>query len=306
MNTFVKNNSLLIGSTKQAFSYDPNKLVLVYDTSKEPANNTVSFPVNGASPNVTVDWGDDTSDTYTTIGWKTHTYTNPGIYVVQASGVLRTLSFGTGLSSTNNKLKLVRCLSFGNVLMTSLLDGFRNCTNFIQAPESLPSTSNVTNLTACFAGCTSFNYNIDSWDTSSVITISNVFNGAIIFNQPLNSWNVSNVTSMSNAFGPARAFNQPLNNWNTGNVINMTNMFNGAWSFNQNINTWNVSNVTSMASMFNSTLAFNQPLNNWNTGSVLSMNNMFALNRVFSQDLSSWNVSSVQSMSGIFNESFWS
>ena len=95
MNTFIKNNSLLLGISKSGFSYDPNKLVLVYDTSKEPANNTISLPVNGVTPNMTVNWGDSTSDVYTTTGWKTHTYANPGIYIVQVSGVMRTLSFGS-------------------------------------------------------------------------------------------------------------------------------------------------------------------------------------------------------------------
>ncbi|MFN9954168.1 MAG: BspA family leucine-rich repeat surface protein, partial [bacterium] len=251
MNTFIKNNNLLIGKQIN-LAYDPNKLVLVYDTSKEPANNTVTFPVNGASPNITVDWGDGTSDTYTTTGFKTHTYASPGIYIVQAAGILRAFSFGSGASGTNNKLKLIGCLSFGNVLITSLLDGFRNCSNLIQAPSLLPTTSAITNLGACFNGCTNFNYPINNWNISSVVTLANTFTNASSFNQPLNNWNTSAINNFSSTFANATSFNGNISNWTIRNIgtVNMTSMFNGASSFNQNINSWNTSNVTSMNSMF--------------------------------------------------------
>jgi surface protein len=293
MNSFVKNNSLLLGILKAPFVYDPNKLVLVYDTSKEPANNTVSFPVNGSSPNVTVDWGDNTSDVYTTTGWKTHTYANPGIYVVQASGRMTSLSFDTVDSSTNNKLKLVRCLSFGNITLTFLQNSFRNCINFIEAPTSLPNT--VVNLNSTFYNCPIFNGDISNWNTSNVITMSNMFQQASIFNQNIGNWNTSKVTTIGGMFNSASLFNQPIGNWDTSSVTQMAGMFNNATNFNQSIGNWNTSNVTLMGNMFSSAKNFNQSLSNWDVSAVTSMERMFYDADAFSSNLGSWNLSSLNS-----------
>jgi hypothetical protein len=111
MNTFVKNNSLLIGSQKNQpdFPHDPNNVVLVFDTSMQTENLTISVPIQGATPNCTINWGDGSSESHTTTGNKTHTYSSAGIYVVQISGTLRTLSFN---AVDITKRKLVRCLSF--------------------------------------------------------------------------------------------------------------------------------------------------------------------------------------------------
>lgn len=250
MNSFIKNNSLLIGSAKEEFSYDPNKLVLVYDTSKEPANNTVSFPVNGLLPNITVNWGDGLYDTYITRGWKTHTYSSPGIYIVQASGTMGRLAFDVDASNTNNKVKLVRCLSFGNIGLLSLERGFQNCTNLVECPANLPAS--ITNLASCFNGCSFFNhYNIINWNISNVTRADWMFAFASQFNQPLNSWNTSNVTTMQNMFNTASSFNQPLSNWSVANVVSMSTMFARATNFSSNLGSWNLSGLSNSTSLNN-------------------------------------------------------
>lgn len=249
MNNFVKNNSLLLSMTE----YDPNKLVLVYDTNKEPVNNTVSFPVNttaGVAPNITVNWGDGSSNTYTTTGWKTHTYANPGIYVVQASGSMRRLAFGTEASNVNNKQKLVRCLSFGNINLLSLERGFQNCPNLIECPANLPI--GVTNLAYCFSGCSLFNHaNISNWNIANVIRTDFMFYGAGAFNQPIGSWNTSNITTMVYMFSSASNFNQSLSNWDVSKVTSMGNMFNVATNFSSNLGSWNLSGLTASTSLLN-------------------------------------------------------
>lgn len=297
MNTFIKNNSLLLGTPKPQFTYDPNKLVLVYDTSKEPANNTISVPVNGVL-NITIDWGDNTSDVYTTNGWKTHTYSLPGIYVVQVSGFMSQLSFGTGLDDTNNKRKLVRCLSFGNIGLTSLPNAFRRCTNFIEAPKVLPNT--VNNISGMFFYCVNFNQNINSWNTSNVTTMGSTFYQCSSFNQPLNSWDVSQVTNMSSLFEGASIFNQNINSWNTSNVTNFVSMFRLASSYNQPMNSWDTSKATNMASMFVGATNFNNNISSWNTSNVTNMSNMFYNCVNFNQNLSNWNVSKVLDMNTMF------
>ena len=247
MNTFIKNNSLLV--TSKGFSYNPNNLVLVYDTSKEVTNNTVSFPINGLTSNITVNWGDGLSDTYTTTGWKTHTYSSPGIYVVQASGTMRRLAFDSSASNLNNKYKLVRCLSFGNINLLSLERGFQNCPNLIECPNTLPT--GVTNLANCFQGCLSFNSNISNWNITNVTRTDSMFQSATSFNKPLNSWNTANVILMSNMFNTASSFNQPLNSWNVSKVTSMSAMFNNTANFSSNLSSWNLSGLTSATGLAN-------------------------------------------------------
>lgn len=286
MNSFVKNNSLLIDTQK----YDPNKLVLVYDTSKEPANNTVSFPVLGSTPNITVNWGDGSSDVYTTTGWKTHTYSSSGIYIVEVAGIMRQLGFSISTSTSNNKLKLVRCLSFGNIGLNSLLTGFQNCTNLIECPASLPSA--VTNLGACFNGCSNFNHNnITQWNTINITTFSQLFFNATSFNQNIGAWNTSNVTTIDNMFRGASSFNQPVGNWNLIKNTRIDSVFSGAFNFNQPVGDWNTSNVTLMTYAFNQAINFNQSLSNWNTTKVTNMAGMFSGATNFSSNLGSWNLS---------------
>lgn len=318
MYTFTQHNNLLLGITK--INYDPNKLVLVYDTSKEPANNTVSFPVNGTSPNITIDWGDNTSDVYTTTGWKTHTYASSGIYTVQVSGNMKTLSFGGDAANTNNKLKLVRCLSFGNIGLTSLIFAFRNCTNFIEAPKTLPSSitnlngtfmdctnfnSNITNIANLFDGCSIFNQPIGNWNTTNVTITSRAFARCTLFNQPIDSWNMSNAGNMGEMFTLCRNFNQPLGNWNLVKATNLGSMFSYCNNFNQPIGNWNTSNVRSMASMFLNATSFNQPIGNWNTSNVNNMLTMFNNANSFSQDISSWDIRKVVNMTVFMSSSNW-
>ena len=244
------------------FNYDPNKLVLVYDTSKEPANNTISFPVNGTSPNILVDWGDGTSNSYNTTGFKTKTYANPGIYVVQVSGSMAQLNYGTSASTVNNKRKLTRCLSFGNIGLTSMVQAFRSCASLIQVPLSIPSS--ITIISGIFRGCSSFNQPIGMWNTSNISLMVDIFRDAILFNQPINNWDVSKLAESYFMFYNASSFNQPLDKWNVSNVTDPIFMFYNALAFNQPIENWNVSNMNNMQSNFlQNARAFNQSLGSW-------------------------------------------
>jgi len=247
MNSFVKNNNLLISKKDQDFPHDPNNLVFVFDTSLEPANNTISVPLNGIV-NVTIDWGDDFSDTYTTTGFKTHTYDSPGVYIVQVSGTMTQLNYGTGGINADNKRKLVRCLSFGNIGLLSTIRGFRECINLIQCPRTLPSA--ISNTFEMFLECRSFNEDISSWNTSNITGMSRMFQNCLVFNQNIGNWNTSNVKTMNNMFRTATSFNQDIGNWNTSEVTSMSNMFNGATAFSQNISSWDVRKVTTMTEMF--------------------------------------------------------
>jgi surface protein len=296
MNSFVKNNSLLLAIPKTGYVYDPNKLVLVYDTNLEPSSTTITLALTAGPLNVTVDWGDGTFDVYTTIGLKTHTYASHGEYVVQISGFLQRFRQQATGPTSDNKPKLKRCLSFGNIGIIDLQYGFYACPNLIEAPKSLPTSTAITNLSNCFYGCSSFNDSIENWNTSQVNNMSSLFYSASIFNQNINSWNVSNVTDMGSMFRLASNYNQSMNSWDTSKVTIMGAMFLGATSFNGNISSWNTSNVTNMGLMFYYCGNFNQNISSWNTSKVTNMSQMFSNCITFNQNIGLWNVGLVTVM----------
>jgi surface protein len=269
MNTFNKNNSLL-ATQKSEYQYDPNNLVLVYDTTLGDGSNTIYAPVGG-TVSVTIDWGDGTSNFYNFGGtvYASHTYSSPGIYVVQYSGSMSRLSHGTVPPVASARQKLIGCLSFGQIGLKDMFGGFSSCTNLITVPSSLPST--WLTIYGMFTNCTNFNSSgISSWNIGGVSNISliNMFVNCINFNQSLNSWDMTNVTTITSMFDGCSNFNQPLNAWNTSNITNMVLAFRNCINFNQNIGGWNVGNVTNMSSMLNNADSFSQNLANWDLKSI--------------------------------------
>lgn len=221
----------LMGVTKGA-GVDP-AMILVFDTTLA-TGTTVTVPLAG-TVNVVVDWGDGASDVYATAGDRTHTYASEGEYTVRVSGSLT--QFG-GLVSRPN---LIKCLSFGDLGITSLFRAFFDCANLTEVPESIPPS--VTNMSGMFVATSAFNQNIGTW-------------------------NVVNVTDMSSMFGSTQAFNQDIGAWDVSNVTNMSGMFQRASAFNQNIGAWNVANVTNMGRMFFAASAMTYPLGAWQTNHV--------------------------------------
>jgi surface protein len=140
-------------------------------------------------------------------------------------------------------------------------------------------TTLMTDMSVLFYAKSSFNSDIESWDTSNVTNMNDMFafhgasNNRIGFNKNINYWNVSNVTNMGGMFRYNSVFNNPLNLWNVSNVTNMSGMFRDAYSFNQPLNSWNTSNVTDMTFMFNSATAFNQDISSWQVYNLASKPN---------------------------------
>lgn len=281
--------------------------------------DTIYLPLYGVV-NVNVDWGDTNSNTYTTAGLVSHTYTSAGSYTVLINGTLTI--FG---SSINDQTYLTSVNDFGDLGLTSLEYAFRSAVSLTTVPSTLPSTvtnlsytfisatnfndanvvswdtSNITNMSYMFYDVSAFNQNIGSWTTSSVTNMRNMFYGASIFNQDIGGWDTSVVTNMSYMFRNASAFNQNIGSWTTSNVTDMSYMFYNASVFNQDISGWDTSSVTNMSSMFRSALAFNAPITGWNTSSVTSMYGMFNDATSFNQNISGWDVSNVTNMGFMFD-----
>lgn len=261
---------------------------LVFDTTLS-SGTTIEIPLNG-TVNVSVDWGDGIVESFTTTGYKPHTYSSPGTYTVKISGTLT----GYGINSINNSTyaaKLTKVISFGKLGITSLAYAFSRCNNLNQLSQ-LPDT--VTDLEGCFINNTSSNLlDISRWNTGNVTNIRSMVAGAANFNQSLSDWDTSKVTNMSNMFQGATAFNGNVSSWNTGNVTNMSNMFLNTRDFNGNLASWDTSKVTDMNSMFSNARAFNSNIANWNTGNVTTIYSMFRNAVSFNQNIPNWNISKV-------------
>lgn len=202
----------LLGATTVGEPDYGDDFVLEIDTTL--GDLTFEFPIASiaASSDVVVDWGDGTQDTYTTIGTKTHTYSQNGVYIIRASGGLT--GFGAGISAALPRPELTKCLSFGNIGLLTLAGAFWGCSNITYAPNALPSS--VFHLGSCFRECSQFNADIGAWDVRNVWSMRDMFRSAASFNQPIGEWETFSLLSAANMFDGATNFNQDLKRWPIG------------------------------------------------------------------------------------------
>ncbi len=286
---------------EETFTTYESPLALVYNTTLSSGTD-IQLPLGtSGSANVTVDWGDGLTDTYTSTGIKTHTYASEGTYTVKVYGNLDHFGYGPDYVSSINNDKLTNITDFGNLGITDLSGAARGASNLSTVPTSLPA--DVTDLRNMFRDAGSFSQDLNGWDVSKVENMAAMFWGASNFNGNISSWSTGAVTSMNSMFLSAGSFDQDISGWNTSQVTDMGQMFLSASSFSQDIGGWDVSNVSNMMSMFLGVSNFNFDLSNWNTQNVKYMQNMFLAAGSFNQDLNSWNVSNVENMSRMFENS---
>ena len=230
-----------VSGGEPTWEFDPDDLVFVYNT-RLSSGTTVAVPLK-EPVDVSVDWGDGSSEDFTTGGTKSHTYTSDGFYLVQISGSLQ------GFGNTDVQENLLRCLSFGTLGMTDLDRAFQNCGNLIEVPTALPP--NVNRMFNAFNGASVFNGDISGWDVSEISGFGNFFFRAFNFNQDISGWDLSAATDMSGMFREASSFNQDISGWSiyVQDVTNMLRMFMDATSFNQDLSGW-VTGLTSQPTQF--------------------------------------------------------
>ena len=222
----------------------PGVTTLVFDTTKI-SGTEVAFGVYNPNGENIIDWGDGSSETFTTEGVKTHTYAEDGEYTVTVSGYYAHFGF-TAYYNQQNKNALTKVIEWSSHL-TSLS---RACisSNLVEVPNYIPTS--VIDVSGMFQKASAFNQNIGSWDTSSVTNMSRMFQEASAFNQPIGSWDTSSVTSMDSMFREASAFNGDISGWNTSSVTNMGYMFDAAIAFNQDLSGWCVEQIATKPTNF--------------------------------------------------------
>jgi surface protein len=301
-------------------------MILEYNLTLASAR-TIGIPLAG-TVNVTVNWGDNITETFTTAGIKTHTYAsgfgptvlvtitgtmtafgNLNITAAQYQGLTRVENWGFGLGMTSLAFALYRTSANLVYVSPTLPATVTSLSSFMQEATGNPDvsaldTSNIIDMGSMFSTTSTFNRPIGGWNTSKVTNMRRMLRQASSFNQPIGALDVSKVTDLSEMFTLATTFNQNIGTWNTSSVTTMETMFSGSLAFNNggssSIDSWDTSSVTDMNNMFSGAPTFNQPIGSWDVSNVTNMNNLFRNSRQFNQPLADWDVSSVTNMSGMF------
>ena len=197
----------------------PTPMTLTCRTGTTAAKKIVTLPLYG-KVDITVDWGDFTSNTYTSSGDKTHTYSASNTtYTITINKTLT--QFGKGGETYLNPELFTTVTNFGGIRLTSLSGAFRDAYNLTSVPASLPTTTTITDLSHCFRGATGINSsNIASWNVSGVTNMSYMFNGASAFNQNLASWNITSVIPGTDGGMTGMFSNSGLLETNYTNILN--------------------------------------------------------------------------------------
>ncbi|MCC5908224.1 MAG: BspA family leucine-rich repeat surface protein, partial [Balneolaceae bacterium] len=273
------------------------------NNSGDSEDNQIRIPLYGDGYNITVDWGDGSSASYTPMPsgidprhYIEYTYSEPGTYTVSISGDFPQIYF----NQRGDTEKILSIEQWGDIQWRSMEMAFAGASNLVVNAPDAPNFSNVDNLRRMFLGASSLNSDLNHWDVSTITSMEEMFWNAGSFNGDISDWNVSSVEFMGGMFRGATSFNQDLNSWNVSNVTRMNGMFLDATSFNGDISGWNTENVTTMSAMFQRARSFNGEIGGWNTEKVTTMASMFRDAEDFNADIGSWNVSSVTTMESMF------
>jgi surface protein len=302
-------------------------IVTAFEYTTNPTSGfTITNYYDGTPPTVdyTIDWGDGTTENFTTITNPNHTYSDglsisrtvkitgayAGIMLSPLKSLASITKFGNWAPTSLYRLFLLDRRAGSDYpsnigdwdvsTVTSFKQMFYRATYF-NSDISGWDVSAATDMTGMFFLVSSFNQNIGSWDTSNVTTFYQMFRGASSFNQNIGSWDTSSVTVMTQMLANTTSFNQNIGSWDTSSVTTMGAMFSYATSFNQNIGSWNTSNVTNFQNMFQAASSFNQNIGSWNTSNVTSFRGMFYLANSFNQDLSNWDFTGINTTNGLDN-----
>ena len=183
-------------------------MVLNYDLS-EGANNVIILPFSG-SVNVTVDWGDGTTETvsgfYPRIGDVvspvptkiiTHQY-DVGVSTpeVKVYGTVERYGFGDFFSDSAFDLfrdyqkSLVSVDSWRSLRIRSLRNAFFDAVNLVSVPTTL--AKEVTDVVGAFRNATIFNQDISGWDVSRIQQEPFIFaQGSALEEQNAPDWSVA-------------------------------------------------------------------------------------------------------------------
>ena len=213
----------------------------------------------------------------------------------------------------------IRTINFSNFNTSNVTDMsymFDGCTYYFTLPDiSKWNTINVTNMRGMFYSCsrTLALPDISKWNTHNVTDMSYMFYYCEELSTlpDISKWDTSNVINMNFMFsGCKKLLSLPDSSyWNTSNVTKMNDMFYKCYILSNlpDISKWDTSKVTDMSKMFFWCGFSNLPdISKWDTSKVIDMSEMFFLCSNLSSlpDISNWDTSNVTNMNSMFANCF--
>jgi len=303
-------------------------IVLVYDPNLA-INRTIHLPLglesSTATVNVTVDWGDGQTETFTSRGSRSHQYagsvTDPVTVTISGdlthyggdvdqTGLLRVDSFGFKLGLISLRRALMRTSPNLSVINAKIppqvidLSGLFEEAN-IGVDLSALDLANVTNISRMFH-IADFNGDLSGWDTARITNMEGLFYRSSFNNSSIANWDVGRVTNMALMFaGHPGLIESPANpditGWDTTAVQTMERMFWANTAFNRPIGAWDTSACTNFRQVFARASTFNQDLSGWDVSGATDLYRAFHATTAFQGDLNTWDVSNVTSMREMFS-----
>ena len=191
--------------------------------------------------------------------------------------------------------------------VTNMSFMFAGCSSLTSLDLSSFNTEKVTDMRGMFSDCSALTtLDLKNFNTSNVTDMGWMFSdcyGLTVLD--LSNFNTSNVTDMGVMFARCSALKSlDLKNFNTSNVMRMSNMFARCSSLTAlDLKSFYTEKVTDMSGMFEGCSALtNLDLSNFNTSNVMRMSNMFArCSSLTALDLKSFYTEKVTDMRYMFS-----
>ncbi len=135
-------------------SSPPTAWYLTVVTTGASQDYTV-YIYSGTGVSIVIDWGDTSSNTYSSTGQKTHTYASAGTYTIKISGAFTSGGNIRLGSNAGNRSRLKSVYPVPNLNgFTSLSYSLKDCTGITSIPtDLLKYVTKVTNLSSFMYGC---------------------------------------------------------------------------------------------------------------------------------------------------------
>ncbi|MCT4613835.1 MAG: BspA family leucine-rich repeat surface protein, partial [Marinifilaceae bacterium] len=303
---------LFVSTAAISAVYQANEFVLVFRTTS--LNPTVNIFVadNGPQPqgtgilyNYDIDWDND--GLFESIGNKGNASKNfslPGDHIIRIRGDF----WGTRYIDDDRKESAamwIDILQWGNIRWKTMHGAFANTNLFKISASDIPITTDVQDMSYCFADAVHFNHDISNWDITNVKDLRYTFKNAKRFDKSISKWNTQSVTEVEGMFLNAESYNMPFdgnfaNNLNSANNIsNFSSFLSGAISFNQDLNCINLSGVINIDSFLKNASSYNHAFSvdfANKLKSVESFKSMFENAVEFNQDISVFDISAANTL----------
>ena len=153
----MKHVLLLLFFMTMTMGAEPLALKIKTDNTGSSGPTQFTLPFYSGFTNITIDWGDGTSQVLTTLARPTHTYAVSGTYTVRISENVVGGFPGIAFGNSGDKLKLLEISQWGDVTWRSMGGAFSGCSNMtITATDAATArTGSVREFSGAWFECTS-------------------------------------------------------------------------------------------------------------------------------------------------------